>query len=705
MNKKLVLLSLILTATSYGENFYEDSNAVRLKESIVSTSGFQSTARNTTKNVTVISNKELEDKNYQEISDVLKNVPGITINKNVFGTFVDLRGQGVAKSKSNVQILVDGVNINPLDPAHGVLPLDTIPVESIERVEVLPGGGSVIYGDGTVGGVVNIITKIESGKTYNNIGARMGSYGSYDYNVAVGQKITDKLAMQVAYNKEKSDGYRDGGSSEGEYFEGAFNYKLNDKNDLTFKYTRFEGKDKALDGLTKKEVDEDREQSGYDPSIGTWESPNELNLKRDTYNLTFKSQISEKLAFDLNTSYQDTSNEWKSIMKTYKFPWNPAVGTNSNGLFSDEKIQISPKLKYEYGEGSQFFVGIDYKKNKGKRESLNPGYLGRYIDYKYDMEKETFAGYVYNKTKFNKFEFTQGYRREKSDYTTDRYQSEYASAWPMPVPNPLPSKPKVTTQNLSKSMTNDAYELGVNYLYSDTGNIYTRFESGFRTPAPSELVDKIKDGKSSYYKENDLKEETYHTFEVGVKDYIGNSFISTTAFYTQTKDEILQTGSMPFEWKYTNLGKTERTGLEAQAEQYFGKLTLTESFTYVEAKIKEGDSNSTVNNDGNYIPGVSKFSANISAKYEFTNKLNTVLSTTYKDGYYLDEENKSGKVNDRIVTDITINYTLDNGLKLYTGINNLFGEKYYDNVYISDGKKLYDPAATTNYYAGFEYNF
>ncbi len=84
------------------------------------------------------------------------------------------------------------------------------------------------------------------------------------------------------------------------------------------------------------------------------------------------------------------------------------------------------------------------------------------------------------------------------------------------------------------------------------------------------------------------------------------------------------------------------------------------------------------------------------------------LNTIYRDGYYLNEENTNGKVNEYIVTDVTVNYILDNGLKLYAGINNIFNEMYYTGVYedlnSSDGKS-YDPAAEINYYIGFKYNF
>ncbi len=68
------------------------------------------------------------------------------------GTNLDLRGQG-ASSNVNVQVLLNGTNLNMLDSSHGVTPINTIAPSDIERVEILPGGGAVMYGNGTRGGL------------------------------------------------------------------------------------------------------------------------------------------------------------------------------------------------------------------------------------------------------------------------------------------------------------------------------------------------------------------------------------------------------------------------------------------------------------------------------------------------------------------------------------------------------------------------
>ena len=85
------------------------------------------------------------------------------------GSNLDLRGQGKYANIST-QVLLNGTQINMQDQAHGVMPFDTISPSDIERIEILPGGGAVMYGNGTKGGVINIITK----KRYESFSPSIG---------------------------------------------------------------------------------------------------------------------------------------------------------------------------------------------------------------------------------------------------------------------------------------------------------------------------------------------------------------------------------------------------------------------------------------------------------------------------------------------------------------------------------------------------
>ncbi|MGL5000313.1 MAG: TonB-dependent receptor plug domain-containing protein, partial [Cetobacterium sp.] len=78
MTRKIVIFSLLVTALSYSndDSFYEESNkGVKLNKSVISTTGFETAQRNITNTVTVITAKDIEEKNYQSVSDALRDVP------------------------------------------------------------------------------------------------------------------------------------------------------------------------------------------------------------------------------------------------------------------------------------------------------------------------------------------------------------------------------------------------------------------------------------------------------------------------------------------------------------------------------------------------------------------------------------------------------------------------------------------------------
>ena len=159
MKKKLFILALIASSMIYADEFYEDDNSVTLDDTVISVTGFSESTKNVAANVTVITSQELEERNIKTVAEALTTLGNISLlSEDYKGATVDLRGQG-SNAKSNVQVLVDGISINGLDTDHGNVSINTININDIEKIEVIPGGGSVVYGSGTAGGVVNIITK------------------------------------------------------------------------------------------------------------------------------------------------------------------------------------------------------------------------------------------------------------------------------------------------------------------------------------------------------------------------------------------------------------------------------------------------------------------------------------------------------------------------------------------------------------------
>ena len=123
-----------------------------------------------------------------------------------------MRGQGIrgdgATPTMAVKIMLNGVPINMVDAAHGIIPLEMITIEDIEQVEVMPGGGAVLYGSGTRGGVVNIITKQKPRDFFANVSSKIGSYSYRDAAATVGGNVSEDLFLKFSSKAFGQKGYR-----------------------------------------------------------------------------------------------------------------------------------------------------------------------------------------------------------------------------------------------------------------------------------------------------------------------------------------------------------------------------------------------------------------------------------------------------------------------------------------------------------------
>ncbi len=172
-------------------------------------------------NVSVVTAEDLKMRQFNDVGDMLRYVPGLDVIRNGgIGqpTSVFIRG---ADSRHTL-VLIDGIEANdPADPG-GRFDFANLMVDEIDRIEVLRGGESAVYGSDALGGVINIITKRGSGapkaslmtqggsyNTYKVIGASDGSLGALNYNISASQFGTQgfSAAARDLDNRER-DGYQ-----------------------------------------------------------------------------------------------------------------------------------------------------------------------------------------------------------------------------------------------------------------------------------------------------------------------------------------------------------------------------------------------------------------------------------------------------------------------------------------------------------------
>jgi vitamin B12 transporter len=155
-----------------------------LEPIIVTATKLETPAREVASSVTVITKEEIDQKQQTTVAEVLRGVPGVDVVRNGgLGqpTSIFLRGANSAQTL----VLIDGIEINdPVDPsrAFNFAFLDT---SNIERVEIVRGPGSTLYGSDAIGGVINIITKKGSGPPQVVASVEGGSYETHQERIGI----------------------------------------------------------------------------------------------------------------------------------------------------------------------------------------------------------------------------------------------------------------------------------------------------------------------------------------------------------------------------------------------------------------------------------------------------------------------------------------------------------------------------------------
>lgn len=776
MKKMIILFGVISLLAAANEK------TVVLEESVISTTGFVESLLKENKNVTIVSREDLNRKDYRNLEEVLRDTSNVMIQQTYFGPVVDLRGNG-ERALSRVKVLVDGIAINPIDESMGSSPINTIPISSVDRIEIIPGGGAVLNGSGTAGGVVNIITKSTERKNYLTVDYGNFSYATNKVSVSTGYNVNKDFYVHGGYSYLKGNGYRDGDDKEHGTANAGFEYQVTSNQKIRFNASKFRGNEDNSTPILKSELAKNRRKSGY---------PVEGRTTRDSYSLDYEVKPTEDLTLlttlytqHLNRKFTENStlDEYEMTipsssrgmgsgrpsgmpgrisggalygagapsgmpssssrgvagMSSGGMPGGVSHGagmgrptgnlsfrgedlpTTLTGSFDEKTKGAQLRGKYKYNKG-ELVLGYDYSKTTLERKSnvkshgnFKGAFGGQNLEVPAHIEIDILNN-VYKKTNaiygLNKYNVTEnltlitGLRYEHSKYGGNRNNNTNIK---YTIPKSVPRLGgKEQNHNIpryasdEKSSNNFAGELGVNYLYSDVGTVYARYERGFISPLPGQITDKTKE---LTYTSNNLKSETSDNFEVGVRDYVGDTYVSWSLFTTFTNDEItlIQGNSHnPANkyWSYKNLAKTRRIGTELFAEHYFGKLTLSEGVTFINTKITKGEYK------GQKVPLAPEGKVTLKANYNFTEKFNAGISFNYLGKYNVREFDKQDnsvvtKVSGHHFTDVNFQYKVTDYFVVNAGINNIFNRKYN---YI-ETRNAATPAPKRNYYIGGSLKF
>ncbi|MBL6945603.1 MAG: TonB-dependent receptor [Rhodospirillales bacterium] len=253
-----------------------EDTIIQAPDVVVTASRVAQTVDDTLAAVTVITREDIEKRQPRDIQDLFKSVPSVSIvNNGGLGktTTFALRGT----ETKHVLILIDGVRVG--SATRGLTPLQHIPVEQIERIEIVRGARSHLYGSDAVGGVIQIFTRGGGNKTHTYGSFGYGSHNTMDANAGLSGTV-DKTGYSLNLGKRRSNGFNSCGN----------------------------GVDKPASGCRKLEPDDDR----YDQTSASG------HLSHDFEN-GFSLGTRGSFAEAANENDGNTSNETRSSQRVLGF--------------------------------------------------------------------------------------------------------------------------------------------------------------------------------------------------------------------------------------------------------------------------------------------------------------------------------------------------------------------------------------------------
>ena len=619
-----------------------------------------SSIQNLSSCVRVITKEDIKNSTATTVIDVLRKTSLLDI-KDWYGTgikvSVDLMGFGDAAS-SNTLILLDGIPLNSID-LSGV-DWSIIPLESVERIEIIKGEGAVLYGDNAIGGIVNIITK----KAKENkliLKAEKGSYDLHRENI-VFQGIYGNLSLTVDSEHFSTDGYR----INSQYRSRKVFAKITHSNKKTKIKTEaiHHRYNYGLPGdLLETEINNPYSRKDSKDPLDNTEG--EENFLR--FSLT-KNFIDETSDLNLQISYRNKNMYSNYISSNYYSKENIHYLTIKPFIYLEKNILFPKDIFIVGGE----FNFVDYSSDSFDNTSLtsasdvNRKGLAVFSNLHHYLTDNLILNYGFR------------HQREKFNFDYEDYKWGYA---------PLDE---------DKILNEQAYEVGINYK-TKKAKYFFRYSKAFRIPKTDEFV--VWDWsvpKISLNSSLDLQKS--HTFICGFNHQFLWFSLDFDVFYTELKNEIYYDNNL---FKNTNYPHSKRTGIDLKIKKEFKKTSFNLDYSLVKAKFEKGIY------QGSYIPGVPKNKVNFSFYYHPYDFLDLFCNLHYIDKQYFinDLNNDYGKLDNYVVVNIGLKFHYKNFI-LSLGINNLFDKEYSEYGALDSTKRrgVY-PLPERNYIFKVEYRF
>jgi iron complex outermembrane receptor protein len=659
----LILFLLVPTRIAIAEEKEARSKAVSLERIVVTPSRVEKGLADIAASVSVVTEEDIKNSDAKTVPDALKNLEGIyAYDASGVGAGGTINMRGFYGGMSSHQlILIDGVPQNR--GKDKLVNWDTIPIDNVERIEVMRGPASSIYGDNAMSGVINIITKRPSDEPHAGASYSYGNYVTQNYAAYLSDTI-DRFGYYLGLSSRSSEGFRENSPYKNIQVYGKSSYSIADTQDLKFSFDYSVKTQGAFPwSLSAAQISQNRRRSRPGTENDStdadkfaldlahhWELGASSNLQTVFY-YRFEGMDS----FYTSGPRQNTTREQKEAENTFGLPIRLKTVSRIFGLDNSFVVGIDMERDdFNYSENSAPYQ--QKREPPTARYGVTRGMAGPYLQDEIDILEflKVICGVRYD---WVKFDFDN--KREPPDSS-------------------------------NKTMSKATPSCGFVLTYRKDCEIYGNFGQAFRTPTIGQMFTY---GSSANI--NLLPEEATN-YEMGVRHRFNDRLgVNASVYWMRIDNEIWYDNATR---KYQNYGKTAHDGVETAVDfKLFDWATAFGNYTYVRAVNENGDF------AGEFLTNVpiNKGSAGINIYTDFG--LKAYLVSTWVGRTYIDSGN-----------DDTLGFynTLDGRIsykyrwcEIFVAAHNLLDREYNSSGYKSLRVNYFTPEPARTFEFGISGNF
>lgn len=724
---KIILFSMILTAMSASIVYAADTNvadepkvshtitvtATRTMEDIIKTPSA----------VSVVTDKDIETRRVDTVTDALQMLPGVYKSQKANGG-LQIRGF----DSTDILVLLNGVPMN--NTFNNGVDWEAIPVHSIERIELVRGPSSSLYGGRGVAGVINIQTKQQQPKQsvkdihwYGQIG--YGSHGTLNNELGFDAQVSNRITVGMSGEQRKTDGYpgffitgraanirpstvtvtpdnpvpqtKDGSYLLGSRGDKSFNnknlsayvtMKLRDRESLTYSYLYTKNRYAYENPMSTITV------NGAPIFSGNVKINNQKYVALRTSRYLGYDGLKEYQAHNLQykndkNNLQVTFNILDRKKDGFSSPSNPNTpnysGPGDDSFYPGKTINFDAQKVWDRMGKHSVVAGINWKKESFEQKRRE---LTNWRNHS-SFDSTTYPGGLY--------EINKGATNNLALFVQDTYRPNFN--WAIYTGLRIDRFKKFDGQHVTYDTNNNRYDtinhgegsytewspkLAIEHYVTDSLNVYASYGHSFNPPPLSQVY-----RYSDVVRANpNLNPERSDTFEVGMKKEWGTkTALNLSAFYVKTKDKVKyvthydNNGDVDYKM-YENVDQETRRGIELELRhQLSSKWSVFGNYTWQMGRIKHKDlpnTNASGYEEINYDIPKHIFHAGL----EYTNgKWNALWDAQYVSRRQSvdDITGQYGSSDSYFISNVAMNYKFSKEATLQLGIQNVFNRVFFDD--------------------------